>query len=454
MKKFMFLALGLALSFSQQSSAQYSPNCLVNSIDISTGVNQAVPTIYPPSSPSVPVLDHYWQVTSIPPNSTGLVAPKCAERLLSSLVAGGWPNSPGAGWIGIVSDPEPTNTAQLSPTGSFFWNCPPATPYTPTAPPTIFTRSFFVQSATPESITINIPTFWGDDYGEIYLDGASVPIFVNPMVSATFGVPVAPVTVTVSPGTHTIDVRLWDVSGVVSAIKLTGTITATNAVLVSNRCFGESDRACTLIPPPACDANFIATLSLNTSGAAPDRELQLVVSNTKVSSTYWVDYGSGWVPYIPYPYSYTYAAPGSYTVCIKEITADGVECISCYDFCIGKPSTKIMATKSDGKASSREVDKAPTFLGTEKALKDGTISITPNPAQQNAELRLELTKQDVAAISLIDMTGKRVNNVFEGTLNSGVQKVTIKTDQLPNGIYNVEIRVGNQISFQKLSVIK
>lgn len=457
MKKLIFLSLGLALSLTQKANAQFSPNCLQNSIDISTGVDHSIPAIYPASLPSAPVLDHYWQVTTIPANTTGLVAPKCAERLLNSLVTGGWPNAAGAGWIGVVSDPRPTNTAQLSPTGNFFWNCPPATPYAPTATPTVFTRYFYVQSTMPESITINIPTFWGDDYGQIFLDGfgTGTPIYTTGAVSTTFGVPVPPLTVTVMPGIHTIDVALWDVSGVVSAIQIDGSISATNTVLVGNTCFGELDASCALIPPPDCDANFTATLMLNTTGAAPDRELQLLLNNPKTTSTYKVDYGDGggWVPYAPAPASHTYPGPGTYKVCIEETTAAGVQCISCYEFCIGSPTSKLWSPKGDEKGSIEDSRK-PTFLGTEKALKEGSVKITPNPTQGNAELRLELTKQDLAIVSLVDMAGKRFNNVFKGVLGSGQQKLNIKTDDLPNGTYNVEIRIGNQITFQRLSVIR
>lgn len=443
--------MGLILSLSQKGFAQYSPNCLTTSIDISTGVNHSPYGIYPASPSSIaPTLDHYWQVSSIPTNTTGLVAPKCAERLLTSLVSGGWPNSAGSGWIGLVANPVPSNTAQILPTGNFFWNCPPATPYAPVLAPTVFTRSFFVQSSTTETITINIPTFWGDDYGEIYLDGfgTGVPIYISPAVSTTFGVTVTPVSIPVTPGTHTIDVGLWDVSGIVSAIQIAGSITCPNSVLVSNTCFGISDPNCVVVPPPACDANFTATLTLVTDGTAPDRTIQLMLNNNKTSSTYTVDYGDGggWVPYNPYPFGHTYASPGTYNVCIKEKTADGVECTTCYELCIGSVTYFKAAIAPNMKKAS--------FIGTEKTLKEGSLSVMPNPAQQNAELKLELINKGEVAVTLIDMTGKRVSEVFSGSLNSGTQKINIKTDNLTSGIYNVEVRIGNQVSFQKLSVIK
>lgn len=448
----MLLSLGFLLSAAQESFAQFSSSCLTTSININTGYNHSAAALYPtsPSSAS-PVLDHYWQVTGIPFNTTGMTPPRCAQRFLTSMLPT-WPNSTNAGWLGIVANAQSTNTAQLSPTSSFFWNCPPTTPYSPVASPTIFTRTFYVQSSNPsEIITFNIPNFWGDDYAQIFLDGSTV-IYSNPSVSQTGGVIATPtpVSFSVAPGVHTVDVRLWDVSGQGTGIKMIGNISSLNNVLVSNACFGLSDASCAVIPPPpACNSNFTATLTLHTSSTTPfpipDKSVQLDLDNYDPTSTYTVDYGdgSGTWPYNPSPFFHTYPGPGTYQVCITETTSSGTTCTSCYMFCIGqsKSASKVAPDASD----------ASTGMTLSK---QNTIAVIPNPTRGDAEVRLELSGKDIVKIAVIDMSGKRVAEVFNGMLNEGTQKVMINTDNLATGIYQVQINIGTQTIVQKLSVIK
>jgi len=451
-KALSVMAFGLSLAAAAPTFAQYSPNCLTNKIDISSGYDYAAAALYPASpNTGAPILDHYWEISAMPATSTGITAPKCAERFIASMVGSSWPNSTNCSYIGVVANAQTSNTAQLSPTGNFFWNCPPSTPYTPTMTPTTFTRSFYVQSLNPtELITVNIPNFWGDDYAVIYLDNnPATTIYSNPSVSQTGGVIVTPVSFNVTPGAHTVDVRLWDVSGQGTGIKVSGYITSTNNVLVANSCYGISDKNCKLVPPPpVCNSAFTLNLTLHTGAGPytiPDRSVQLALDNYVSSSTYTVDYGDGTgvFPYNPAPYFHTYATPGSYTVCISEVTAAGTQCKSCYTFCIGDYS-KSARPANTGNATGIQAVNAKQY----------EVLISPNPTSGTSDIRLDLVNDDNVKVSVIDPTGRNMADVFNGFVSKGTKTITIDTHKYAAGIYQVRVMVGNQLSTHKLSVVK
>lgn len=268
MKPITYLAVAaIALLNSINAKAQFATTCLTDSINISTGIDYTSGNPYPASSSSTnPVLDKYWQITGIPANTTGLTAPSCSQMLLGTLTAGITANDSASRWIAIVANAYASNSAQLAPTGNFFWNCPPNTPYAPTSTPTTFTRSFYVQSPNAtENITVNLTNVWGDDYVTLYLDHNNV--IYAPGFSETFGVAGPSVSFNVTPGMHTIEARLWDVSGSTTCIRMKANIKSANNVLVSNACFGTMDQSCHLIAPPA-DTTGSDTTGTSTSVTA------------------------------------------------------------------------------------------------------------------------------------------------------------------------------------------
>lgn len=247
MKKCTLAGSLLALCLSLQTSAQFSTACLTDSINICTGANHIGGGLYASSrDTNHPVLDKFWQITTLPTNTKGYTAPTCAKMFWSDLSGSpSWSSSADCAYLGFIADPEVSNTIQIAPMGNFFWNCPNTKPYKPTMTPTTFTRSFYVQSSTKEDIIIDIPKVWGDDYVQIFLDGTT-PIYIDNTTATTPGVSIAPLTINVSAGLHTIDVKLWDIAGVVTGMKLRGSIKAKKKVLVSNTCFGFTDENCKL----------------------------------------------------------------------------------------------------------------------------------------------------------------------------------------------------------------
>ena len=67
------------------------------------------------------------------------------------------------------------------------------------------------------------------------------------------------------------------------------------------------------------------------------------------------------------------------------------------------------------------------------------ISLFPNPAQNEATLALSLVTSSVVNVTVYDVTGKIVSNVFNGNLNEGQTNLFINTTDFSNGMYYFRI---------------
>ena len=82
------------------------------------------------------------------------------------------------------------------------------------------------------------------------------------------------------------------------------------------------------------------------------------------------------------------------------------------------------------------------------------ISLYPNPAQNEATLALSLVTSSVVNVTVYDVTGKIVSNVFNGKLNEGETNLFINTTDLSNGVYYAKISTDSVVETIKLSVSK
>ena len=69
-------------------------------------------------------------------------------------------------------------------------------------------------------------------------------------------------------------------------------------------------------------------------------------------------------------------------------------------------------------------------------------------------MNISLSENQKVEYSIIDMTGKKVSSNYSENLKAGNNKIDLNTTNLSSGIYQVQIRIGNELSTKKLSVIK
>jgi len=78
----------------------------------------------------------------------------------------------------------------------------------------------------------------------------------------------------------------------------------------------------------------------------------------------------------------------------------------------------------------------------------------PNPASQNVMITYNTIETGNVQVAVMDMTGKVVANVFNGTQANGNHSFNVDLSNLAQGVYVVTIKTNNTVKTLKLSVIK
>ncbi len=95
-----------------------------------------------------------------------------------------------------------------------------------------------------------------------------------------------------------------------------------------------------------------------------------------------------------------------------------------------------------------------TPAGVENVIANGQVSVYPNPAKDGATLEFLLNKSSVVAINVVDAVGRTVVVLANGTMQQGIQHISIPTATLAAGAYNIAIQTEEGTVTQRLSVVK
>jgi len=80
--------------------------------------------------------------------------------------------------------------------------------------------------------------------------------------------------------------------------------------------------------------------------------------------------------------------------------------------------------------------------------------IYPNPMREAGILSFQLPATSYLTVTMFDITGKSVANIFEGTLEAGENKLAINTTAIENGIYLIAITNGVSTETIRLAIEK
>ncbi len=83
-----------------------------------------------------------------------------------------------------------------------------------------------------------------------------------------------------------------------------------------------------------------------------------------------------------------------------------------------------------------------------------TMKVTPNPVRGKATLYYSLTNQGLVKISLYDMTGVLVRNVYNGSQSAGNHSVNIKSTTFKPGVYFIRLETDNGVNTKSITVLK
>ncbi len=81
-----------------------------------------------------------------------------------------------------------------------------------------------------------------------------------------------------------------------------------------------------------------------------------------------------------------------------------------------------------------------------------SISIYPNPINQNSQLQFRLQQPEQVRIEIADATGKSIATLLDKHTSSGLQTVSLNQLHLVDGLYLVSIRTNDSCTTQKIIV--
>lgn len=81
-------------------------------------------------------------------------------------------------------------------------------------------------------------------------------------------------------------------------------------------------------------------------------------------------------------------------------------------------------------------------------------SIYPNPFNPTTTVAFALNTSTGVKISLVNVSGQKVIEVTQGWFSAGHHKITLNADQLPSGIYFLNMEAGSRQFVRKISLIK
>ncbi len=81
------------------------------------------------------------------------------------------------------------------------------------------------------------------------------------------------------------------------------------------------------------------------------------------------------------------------------------------------------------------------------------VTLYPTPTNNEATISIRLDRVDKAVVSMFDMKGNKVLPSIEKNVGKGVQQITVNTQGLENGIYIMQVSVGNKTTRIKTVIL-
>ncbi len=193
----------------------------------------------------------------------------------------------------------------------------------------------------------------------------------------------------------------------------------------------------------SCNASY--TIKKDTSSAFA---VSLTNTSTNESShEYSWDFGDGTIASGRTP-THTYQNFGSYEVCLT-ITDTVLNCGSSFCDSVG------MDSLGNLKAGFTISVKNSVIVGIEDVSDKELLTefnIYPNPVKNSANVLLNFSEKRNVDIMLFDITGEKLIEQNHGNLSAGEYNFPLNLSNFANGLYIVNLRIGNEIISRKISV--
>ncbi|MEE9554240.1 MAG: T9SS type A sorting domain-containing protein, partial [candidate division Zixibacteria bacterium] len=82
------------------------------------------------------------------------------------------------------------------------------------------------------------------------------------------------------------------------------------------------------------------------------------------------------------------------------------------------------------------------------------FSTSPNPFNSSTNITFRIANQADIRIDILDILGRRINNLFDGYLTAGSHSVVWNPDQLPSGVYFCRLAADNHSITKRITFLK
>jgi hypothetical protein len=93
-------------------------------------------------------------------------------------------------------------------------------------------------------------------------------------------------------------------------------------------------------------------------------------------------------------------------------------------------------------------------VGIDEVVNENSFSIFPNPTNSVSTITFDLTETTLVKMEVFNAMGSLVQTNGTNSMNAGTQKLTFDGTELPNGIYFVNVVIGEQVITKKVSLLK
>ncbi|MCB2211894.1 T9SS type A sorting domain-containing protein [bacterium] len=83
-----------------------------------------------------------------------------------------------------------------------------------------------------------------------------------------------------------------------------------------------------------------------------------------------------------------------------------------------------------------------------------TLQVYPNPFNNDAAVRVSLDRPGAVRLSVYDLLGREVAQLYNGRLSSGDHHFSFNGDELPSGTYYLQLENGQDTIYRKLTLVK
>ena len=192
--------------------------------------------------------------------------------------------------------------------------------------------------------------------------------------------------------------------------------------------------------PVSCNAGFVTYTDSNLFNG-----VIVINSSTGNNLTYFWDFGDGNTSTLQYP-TYVYSTAGPFLLCLTVSDSMG-SCTSTYCDSIGSNG---IVFKQTGFTINVQ---GPVITGVETQVEAiSEINLYPNPVKDNLTIELGLNEVSNVEVYVTNMLGNMVSVIANQEMNSGGYQLQWKTNNIPNGIYLLNIRTENSLEVKKLIV--